>query len=724
MTTNKKRLLIVDDNEEIHADFKKILVPLIIHKDSETQELEKELFGDDDNHDKEVVEIPSYDIDDAYQGEDAVSMVDRAESEGNPYSLIFMDIRMPPGMDGIETIKKIWDKNPDAEVVICTAYSDYSWNQILKMLGQTDHLLFIKKPFDGVTVKQITLTVTTKFELGRKNRDHLKNLKSEVEKQTAELRDMMLHLEELKDKAEAAAKAKSEFLANMSHEIRTPMNAVIGFAELLKNTTLSSQQKEYVDTICDSGDMLLSLINDILDISKIDSQRIELEKIDFDLEYCIVSVLKILRQRVGGKPVDLNLAYPESVPRYVKGDPTRIRQVFMNIIGNAIKFTENGEVTTKVELNNVNNVNNENILQLNFSIKDTGIGIPPEKQNDIFDAFTQVDSSITRKYGGTGLGLKITKSLVSLMGGNILVKSEPGKGSEFSFTLNLAQGSPVIEKNISPVSMDSLKGRKIVIVDDNAQSREILSSYCNMAGMNMIQSFDSAVKILAWLTENDTDIDIILSDIMMPVMDGYTLAAKIKAIDKLKKIKLVALTSDALPGNAEHSGRAGFDAYLSKPFTKDELFNIMRVVLGDTRSSPHQIITRHLVKELSTKGISVLVVEDNILNQKLMVILLKQMGCEFDIANNGKEAVEKVGANVYDIILMDIQMPIMDGYEATRLIRNELKSKIPIIALTAHVFKDDDRKSKDAGMNDFLTKPVATKALREKILTWFEYKKI
>jgi signal transduction histidine kinase/AmiR/NasT family two-component response regulator len=717
MQESRRRILIVDDNAEIHEDFKKMLLTGRVKKDSETKELEKELFGAAGKEPQEDVSL-SYDIDDAYQGEEAIAMVDRAAAEGRPYALAFMDVRMPPGMDGITTIEKIWEKHPTMEMVICTAFSDYSWNQMLEKLGHTDHLLFIKKPFDGVAVKQIALTLTTKWDLDCKNREHLKNLESEVEKRTAQIKNMMLHLSDLKNKAEAATRAKSEFLSNMSHEIRTPMNAVIGFGELLKSTTLTEQQKDYVNTICTSGELLIALINDILDIAKIESGKVVLEEIDFDMEYLITSILKILRTRTGGKNIDLNLVYPEGIPRHFKGDPTRLRQIFINLVGNAVKFTDQGEVTVRIKLEDADLTSVASIAKLKFFVKDTGIGIPREKQNEIFEAFTQADSSVTRKYSGTGLGLTITRSLLTMMGSNIAVQSEPGKGAEFFFTLDLKLGQPTVEKDIILVNLEALKGKKALVVDDNEQSREILTSYCTLIKMVVAYSTSSGKNALAWLEKGEQDIDCILSDIMMPGMDGYTFAGKVKENLRLNNVKLIALTSDAIPGIADQTSKAGFDAFLSKPFTRTELYEILRAVFGDTRKEKHQIITRHMAHELLAKGISVLIVEDNALNQKLMSILLQQMGCIFEIANNGREAVTKVGENIYDVILMDIQMPVMDGLEASKIIRGRLGIKTPIIALTAHVFKEDEEKCKVAGMDDFLTKPVVTNALKEKILKW------
>jgi two-component system, sensor histidine kinase and response regulator len=719
MPEKAMRILIVDDNAEIHEDFKKILLSATKKKDDETLLLEKDLFGEEGSAGPAMEEYtPGYVIDDAMQGEEAIEMVDNAAQEGNPYAMAFMDVRMPPGIDGLVTIERIWQKHPHMEMVICTAYSDYSWDQMLQKLGCSDHLLFIKKPFDGVAVKQIALSLTKKWEINCKNIAYTSTLESEVEKRTAELRHMMENLIELKEKAESATKAKSEFLSNMSHEIRTPMNAVIGFGELLKNTALTEQQKDYVDTICTSGELLISLINDILDISKIESRKIALEEIDFDLEYLITSVLKILRQRASGKILDLNLVYPESAPRNLRGDPTRIRQILMNLVGNAIKFTDQGDVTVSIGYEVSENENEQNARRIRINVRDTGIGIPKDKQKTIFEAFTQVDSSITRKYGGTGLGLTITKSLIEMMGGVIEVTSELGKGTEFVFTLILKVGQPIAEKGITLIELKNLKEKKVLIVDDNEQSREILLNFCTMIGMNVVCSAFSALNALEWLSKEENKVDVVLSDIMMPIMDGYEFSRKVKQMERMKDVKLIALTSDAVPGIADDSGKAGFDAFLAKPFSRMELYEIMRAVFGDVRKEKGQIITRHLAHELLIKGISALLVEDNVINQKLMSILLQQMGCAYKIANNGKEAVDMVKQQTFDLVLMDLQMPVMDGYEATRIIRKDLKMNLPIVALTAHVFHEESEKCMAGGMNDFLTKPVALKALREMIMKW------
>jgi signal transduction histidine kinase/DNA-binding response OmpR family regulator len=540
--------------------------------------------------------------------------------------------------------------------------------------------------------------------------------RDELAKEVLERKKVEEALREAKQQAEAASEAQSQFLANMSHEIRTPMNAILGFTRLLRDTSLDEVQSDHVKTMDSSGNLLLTLINDILDLSKVEGKRFELECIDFDFMYLIESVFSMIRSRMAGSSVDL-LYRMEEEPRYFKGDPTRIRQIMINLIGNAIKFTEEGEVFATIGVDPSDGYGDGEpgmSRTLRVSIRDTGIGIPADKRESIFEKFTQADTSTTRKYGGTGLGLSITKAFVEKMGGKIWVESEEGKGSEFIFTLRLTQAKPIMEAEIEPISFESLKGKRVVIVDDNHHTCEIFREYCITAKMDVQFVSHSAKKTLSFLASEETLPDLVICDMMMPEMDGYEFIENIRRDVGLRHLKVIAATSDAIPGQSMDAKMKGFDGYLVKPFIRKELINVIRTVFGDKRKERSHIITRHLAEEVYFKGMKVLVVEDNPINMKLMEVLLEKYGLIIDKANNGKEAVEKLRGNTtYNVVLMDVQMPEMNGIEATEVIRKDINKEIPIIALTAGVMQDDRKHALVAGMNDFLEKPVDVDRLKE-----------
>lgn len=524
-------------------------------------------------------------------------------------------------------------------------------------------------------------------------------------------------LKHAKEEAELSNLAKSRFLANVSHEIRTPMNAIIGFVELLKATPMNEQQMDYLDTVMLSGRTLLDLINEVLDISKIEAGEISLEYIDFNLFYLIEDVIKLIRPRVYGKSLDLEFSIDENVPLTIENDPTRLRQILINLYSNAIKFTDEGEVTLRVSLEK--SLGDDTHI-IRFSLKDTGIGISEDKRMAIFEPFTQADMSTTRQYGGTGLGLAISKNFVVLMGGEMWVESTIDRGSEFIFTIKCKEKLSIVEQEIYPLSKGELKGKKALILDENSISRNIINNI--FKGLEIISeetgSTDTALKMLEdMLSTGESLPDMIFIDIIMQDGDAYLFMEDLRNRDEYKDIKLIAVTSDIKVGLAKQMEASNFDAFLVKPIIKGELIKVVNTVLGDKREDGH-IITRHMAEELSCKGLKILVAEDNPINQKLIQLVLENFGCETEIVSNGLEAFEKIQNNVYDVVLMDVQMPVMDGFEATKKIRETIKEDVKIIALTANAMKEDEAKCLSAGMDDYVAKPIDSGKLKEKLLKW------
>jgi two-component system, sensor histidine kinase and response regulator len=584
------RILVIDDQESIHEDFRKIIASE--QEDHAVSEAAAALFGEPS---PTTPAGERFEIDSAHQGQEGLARVEQAIRESRPYPLAFVDVRMPPGWDGVETIRRIWQVDPEILVVLCTAYSDHTWEEIVMQLGQTDHLLILKKPFDNIEVRQLVISLTKRWHLARQaelKRNDLEEMVAartrevearsrDLEKATAELRTMNVQLERARVAAEEANRAKTEFLANMSHEIRTPMTAILGFAKLLREdgdiAKGPKSRLEFLDAIVRNADHLLGVLNDILDISKIESGRLELESIQCSPCQIVSNVAAILGGRITTKGLTFATEYVGPIPETIQTDPVRLQQILINLIGNALKFSDKGGIRLVTRLI----ASEQAAPRIRFEVIDTGIGISPEQLARLFQRFSQGETSTTRRYGGTGLGLAISQRLADLLGGDISVTSEPGKGSTFALTVDIGPlaGVKMIDNPAEAtaatqprkeVRLPTLGGR-ILLAEDSADNQRLISHILARAGAQVTLADNGQIACDKALAALDTPepFDLILMDMQMPVLEGYEATRRLRAAGYAGPI--VALTANALTGDREKCLDAGCDYYITKPINRDEL---------------------------------------------------------------------------------------------------------------------------------------------------------
>ncbi|MBX3463912.1 MAG: response regulator [Planctomycetes bacterium] len=578
--TMNRRVLVIDDNEAIQADFRKILTPTATVSD-DLLAAEAELFGDA----APAAAGVDFELVTASQGQDGLAKVREAAAAGRPFAMAFVDMRMPPGWDGLETIERIWAEFPEIEMVICTAFSDYSWEETIRRLGRTDRLLIVKKPFDHIEVLQVASALTHKWNLQQQSLRMLTQLGDLVRERTRDLeraRDDLLALNGqlvlARDAAEAANRSKTLFLANISHELRTPMTAILGYAEELQDhmtaRTVSDAEREALETIRRNAQHMVRIIGDLLDVSKLEAGKLSVERIPCAPRQVLDSVVDALRPRAAAKGLRVSVVWSDDVPATIHSDPLRLRQILLNLLDNAIKFTGEGTVTVRAS------AVGDGDPKLTFEIEDTGIGMEPEVLERLFRPFEQADRSTTRRYGGTGLGLAITRQLAEMLGGGVTVESRPGRGSRFRVVVATAPGEGGIAPVTSPATsypaeagpLPATAGLRVLVVEDGRDNQRLLTHILDRAQCQ-VETVDNGQACLDRMSGAAPAFDVVLMDVQMPIMDGLTATARLR--QQGCTVPVVALTANATEHDQAACLAAGCDAFLVKPIDRRELLGVL-----------------------------------------------------------------------------------------------------------------------------------------------------